>query len=61
MSEGWHSYWKVSGDAGLPPCFDWSGSDNIEKADIFWPMPHRWPSWIFRYSAIKTPYPSLCA
>lgn len=39
LEEGWHTYWKAPGDAGLPPRFDWSKSTNLERADIFWPAP----------------------
>lgn len=41
LSPGWHTYWKISGDAGLPPEFDWSASRNVEKVDVSWPSPER--------------------
>ncbi len=41
MTKGWHTYWRVPGDAGLPPRFDWSGSENIAGVDIEWPVPRR--------------------
>lgn len=41
LDEGWHTYWKVSGDSGLPPRFDWSGSQNVESVEVFWPAPKR--------------------
>jgi suppressor for copper-sensitivity B len=41
LAEGWHTYWHHPGDAGLPPRFDWSGSENIEGVDISWPAPIR--------------------
>ncbi|MGB0719736.1 MAG: protein-disulfide reductase DsbD domain-containing protein [Bdellovibrionales bacterium] len=47
LQEGWHSYWRVPGDAGLPPEFDWSGSDNIKDVQIFWPVPKRKKEIIF--------------
>ena len=25
----WHTYWRVPGEAGIPPDFDWSGSENL--------------------------------
>lgn len=41
LSKGWHTYWRVSGDSGLPPRFDWTQSDNIENIEIFYPAPKR--------------------
>lgn len=41
LSEGWHTYWKMPGDAGLPARFDWSASTNIESVDVLWPVPTR--------------------
>ncbi len=38
---GWHSYWRVPGDAGLAPRFDWNKSENIKNVEIFWPAPER--------------------
>lgn len=41
FGEGWHSYWKMPGDSGLPPRFDWSASDNIEEPKVLYPAPAR--------------------
>lgn len=41
LSPGWHSYWRVPGDAGLPPRFDWSKSSNVSGVDVKWPVPRR--------------------
>ena len=41
MIKGWHTYWRVPGDAGLPPRFDWSESENIAGVGIQWPAPER--------------------
>ena len=35
------TYWRMPGDSGLPPVFDWSGSDNLATATILWPLPQR--------------------
>jgi DsbC/DsbD-like thiol-disulfide interchange protein len=43
LTRGWHTYWRYAGDAGIPPQFDWSGSDNLEKAELLWPAPARIP------------------
>ncbi|HLY88968.1 MAG TPA: protein-disulfide reductase DsbD domain-containing protein, partial [Acetobacteraceae bacterium] len=44
LTPGWHTYWRNPGDAGFAPTIDWSGSDNLARADIAWPAPHRLPS-----------------
>jgi suppressor for copper-sensitivity B len=41
LAPGWKIYWRSPGDAGLPPRVDWSGSENLKKAEIAWPVPHR--------------------
>lgn len=39
MAPGWHTYWRAPGDAGIPPSFDWSGSQNVAAVRIHWPRP----------------------
>jgi suppressor for copper-sensitivity B len=41
LAEGWYTYWRMAGDNGLPPKFDWSGSTNVRRVDISWPAPSR--------------------
>lgn len=41
LDEGWHAFWRMPGDGGLPPAFDWNGSGNLEKVEVFWPLPER--------------------
>jgi len=41
LDDGWKTYWRNPGDAGLPPNFDWSGSANLKKAQLLWPAPVR--------------------
>lgn len=41
LDEGWKTYWRNPGDAGLPPRFDWSGSQNLKAAKVLWPAPQR--------------------
>ena len=41
LEAGWDTYWRMPGEAGLPPTFDWSGSENIETPIVFWPVPQR--------------------
>jgi len=39
LAPGWKTYWRTPGDAGIPPQFDWSGSDNIGGVAVSWPTP----------------------
>ncbi len=41
LDKGWKTYWRQPGDAGVPPQFDWSGSENRRSSRIFWPAPQR--------------------
>lgn len=41
MAEGWKIYWRTPGDSGLPPTFDWTGSQNLQSHTIKWPVPYR--------------------
>ena len=41
MQDGWKIYWRTPGDSGLPPTFDWTGSDNVKSTEVKWPAPHR--------------------
>lgn len=39
LDEGWKTYWRAPGPAGIPPSFDWSRSHNIANIEIDWPTP----------------------
>ena len=39
LDPGWHTYWRYPGDAGVPPRFDFSGSDNLQTAKVLYPAP----------------------
>lgn len=39
LAPGWHTYWRVPGEAGIPPRFDWSGSENLAGVAYEWPRP----------------------
>jgi DsbC/DsbD-like thiol-disulfide interchange protein len=42
MPQGWKTYWRTPGDAGgVPPEFDWKGSQNLQSARVLYPAPHR--------------------
>ncbi len=39
LAPGWKTYWRAPGDAGIPPIFDWSRSQNVKSVQIHWPSP----------------------
>lgn len=41
LADDWHTYWRVSGDSGLPPRFDWSMSENVKDVRVSYPAPTR--------------------
>jgi DsbC/DsbD-like thiol-disulfide interchange protein len=41
LGQGWHTYWRYPGDAGVPPHFDFAGSRNVKAVDVLWPAPRR--------------------
>jgi DsbC/DsbD-like thiol-disulfide interchange protein len=42
MEEGWHTYWRVPGDAGIPPQLDFSNSGNLASVAVSYPFPERY-------------------
>jgi DsbC/DsbD-like thiol-disulfide interchange protein len=40
LQPGWHTYWRYPGDSGVPPRFDFSGSENLGRAKVLYPAPH---------------------
>ena len=43
LKPGWHTYWRYPGDAGVPPRFDFAGSQNVKAVEVLWPAPRRMP------------------
>jgi len=40
---GWHTYWKNSGDSGLPTQLQWTLPAGVTAGEIAWPMPVKIP------------------
>lgn len=36
-----HTYWRMPGDAGVPPTISFEGSENLQSADLSFPAPQR--------------------
>jgi DsbC/DsbD-like thiol-disulfide interchange protein len=39
LASGWKTYWRMPGDAGVPPSFDWAGSENVADVTVHYPAP----------------------
>jgi thiol:disulfide interchange protein DsbD len=39
----WHTYWKNSGDSGLPTTLEWTLPTGVTAGDIAWPLPKKIP------------------
>ncbi len=39
LADGWKTYWRAPGEAGIPPSFDWAGSKNLAAVKLHWPTP----------------------
>ena len=42
MDKGWHTYWKNSGESGLPTQIRWTLPEGITAGEIRWPLPHKY-------------------
>jgi DsbC/DsbD-like thiol-disulfide interchange protein len=40
LQSGWHTYWRYPGDSGVPPRFDFAGSENLKTVKVAYPAPH---------------------
>jgi DsbC/DsbD-like thiol-disulfide interchange protein len=42
LGVGWKTYWRVPGDAGIPPEFKWHNSRNLRAVEVLYPLPQRY-------------------
>lgn len=49
LAPEWKTYWRAPGDAGIPPQFDWSGSENVKAVRLHWPRPT-----VFDFNGMRT-------
>lgn len=42
LAEGWKTYWRMPGESGIAPHFDWSASRNVADVELRWPAPARY-------------------
>lgn len=48
LAPGWKTYWRAPGEAGIPPQFSWTGSENVTAAGFLWPVPEVFETSGFR-------------
>lgn len=46
MEEGWHVYWRTSGDSGGPTRIDWTLPAGFEAGQLQWPVPRKFTDYI---------------
>ncbi|MEP2943687.1 MAG: protein-disulfide reductase DsbD domain-containing protein [Hyphomicrobiales bacterium] len=39
LEKGWSTYWRVPGEHGIPPLFEYAESSNIKDLIVHWPAP----------------------
>lgn len=49
LAEQWKTYWRSPGEAGVPPVFDFAGSENLAAVEVLWPAPR-----IFELNGLRT-------
>lgn len=49
LADGWKTYWRAPGDAGIPPSLNWQGSGNLAGVAFHWPVPD-----IFEAGGVRT-------
>lgn len=41
IADGWHTYWKNPGDAGMPTAITWTLPPGFEASSTMWPVPQK--------------------
>lgn len=53
LDPGYKTYWRYAGDSGVPPRFDWSGSENLAEIRVLFPAPRVYSDGIGRLLGYK--------
>src|SRR5262249_30270284 len=43
MDPGWHTYWRNSGQSGMPTTITWQLPKGVNAGEIQWPVPEKSP------------------
>lgn len=54
LRDGWKTYWRIPGDSGIPPHFDWTDSENLSTAKTAWTVPQVFETYGDRTIGYKT-------
>ncbi len=49
LEPGWKTYWRVPGEAGVPPVVRFDGSQNVASVQVVWPAPE-----VFEVNGLRT-------
>lgn len=47
LKPGWKTYWRSPGGTGYGIKIDWSGSKNVQSAELYWPAPVKFETFNF--------------
>jgi DsbC/DsbD-like thiol-disulfide interchange protein len=42
MEKNWKTYWRLPGESGMPPQFEWAGSERVDGVEVLYPVPRRY-------------------
>jgi DsbC/DsbD-like thiol-disulfide interchange protein len=63
MNPGFKTYWRHPGDSGVPPTFNFEGSQNLASAEVLYPAPAKFADgaggYSFGYAAPEVMFPVL--
>jgi DsbC/DsbD-like thiol-disulfide interchange protein len=55
LNEGWKTYWRQPGGSGIPPQFDFSGSQHFMPGEVELPAPHALTAGGANFAGYKEP------
>ena len=41
LRDGWKTYWRTPGEAGMPPVWHWNNEGPLKEIEVLWPLPER--------------------
>lgn len=53
LKPGWDTYWRTPGASGYGLKIDWSGSQNVQSAELYWPAPTKFQTFQFIANGYK--------
>jgi suppressor for copper-sensitivity B len=53
LKPGWKTYWRTPGASGYGLKIDWSASQNLKSAELYWPAPTKFQTFQFTANGYK--------